>query len=1306
MKPINCKSCCRLTITLSILLLWMVTIRKVAATTLEWDFDSNPDFPIFQSAGPNANITISSTDHYLKFENVETTDLDRDPTGMVVLNSQNIMEITDGTFATDESYTVYMELYIYKEAYNSTLFCKHLNLYTNIGSGNTVRWCIRIEQASNTFHVYSETYDDDERWTNNVTYSNATISGWHAFRFTISCPGSCTNYLFYTNITGAADGTFIGQESLSSTSVTDYHWPKQYFGQFKNETGSVPASNFFVGMIDRLVICDSDPNDWCGEDPSILRNQLIEKSKLLYEYHWPLNDAYNSYHESEFRQVSYEKIRHDSGQDNLVFYNDDNLRVVYPTNNGWVSLYRDSWIRTESFPFNNAIQFTIEFEFLKFKKDTSFEVFPWADDGDDWSQFRGKYYYLMTASSKKSFHWCDSLDGAKWTKSIISYTYSDEANKIYFGMGRQILKDIGDPSATDSKFLDHHVDGGPMWGLNSATMSIRIKNLRGIIRNVKYYPWALNGDTFKNHGNYTDPSNSGWEYQEDLDDDYFVKFREDKKTISNADNACLNYFTAQSELCKDLTHKKKEYCSEGFRDEYYHCIDRCGDGIVQMSPRMLECDDGNTDENDGCSKSCTIEDDWVCKVDPILNNKSYCQPTCGSGTLEDPEECDDGNNSNGDGCETNCTITNKYSCEEEPGQPSYCTPACGNSEINPEYDEKCDDGNNMDFDGCDKDCQIELNYVCHHEVGKPDNCTTEFSRPVIVSDKFDETTNTITIGFDQEMMNQEINETSLLLFIESPNTEIYFTFTTKFEGKNFIVNFTPSPPFVGGIGEIITLTLKEIAMFKSNNSIPMLSGVAFTYAVPAFPVSGSAESSGKGASYTFVLTIGASLGVSMLTGGSAETMWSLANTLQILFFMGLIELEYTSDLENTFKIMAYSNFDNPLTKYVTSVVFFGVQFINSPVSTNFESLGFESTNILVNSFDKIGMICILLFSAIILSCIYKKVKDSNSRTARCIKKVDKSIRYESFTRFVVELILNLSVASWINIWYGSMSSIEDIIALVVSNLTLLGMLMLIVYGIYYPVYHFEDIKMNPVTHERHCLLFLDFKKDKIKQLLYFGFFMIRRILFAFVIVCMKEDPKKQLILCFFMFAWQLYYCVLNKPYISTINNVLNVYNELILILFTCLLFLFTETNDAKTITRIGWACIGVIIVFFLINWAIIFPSMIYSMLKSCKKKKFDKSVLDEGGPLSHKVLNPISKAFQKPGFSVEEFRKKLEASQAHNTPSGQITIKKVPAISRKHLDLPSLPSIADHNRRLYRKTSFAGSPDHKPSKIPPVMDKF
>lgn len=41
------------------------------------------------------------------------------------------------------------------------------------------------------------------------------------------------------------------------------------------------------------------------------------------------------------------------------------------------------------------------------------------------------------------------------------------------------------------------------------------------------------------------------------------------------------------------------------------CVEICGDGIRVTS--TIACDDGNTNDGDGCSSSCTVETGWTCK---------------------------------------------------------------------------------------------------------------------------------------------------------------------------------------------------------------------------------------------------------------------------------------------------------------------------------------------------------------------------------------------------------------------------------------------------------------------------------------------------------------------------------------------------------------------------------------------------------------------------------------------------------------------------------------------------------------------
>jgi cysteine-rich repeat protein len=170
----------------------------------------------------------------------------------------------------------------------------------------------------------------------------------------------------------------------------------------------------------------------------------------------------------------------------------------------------------------------------------------------------------------------------------------------------------------------------------------------------------------------------------------------------------------------------------------------CGDWIIEGDE---VCDDGNTDDGDGCSSTCTlesavcgnniIEDGEVCD-DGNTNDGDGCDsacelevpPGCGNGVVELGEDCDDGNTDECDGCSATCSVeqcgNNVTECTEEcddgnatPGDgcDTDCTVetgGCGDNVI--DAGEECDDGNTTNGDGCDQDCQLEVMPGCGNGV--------------------------------------------------------------------------------------------------------------------------------------------------------------------------------------------------------------------------------------------------------------------------------------------------------------------------------------------------------------------------------------------------------------------------------------------------------------------------------------------------------------------------------------------------------------------------------------------------------------
>jgi cysteine-rich repeat protein len=665
-------------------------------------------------------------------------------------------------------------------------------------------------------------------------------------------------------------------------------------------------------------------------------------------------------------------------------------------------------------------------------------------------------------------------------------------------------------------------------------------------------------------------------------------------------------------VCADLTQKKKEACSTGFEVVSSFCIDIWGDGSLQQSPQIYEWDDGNNENGDGWNEYCYKETDFTCMVVPTLNNRSYWYPKCGDGIFEsaDSEQCDDGNYYSGDGWNDSCQIEAKFKCTTPPSAMSICMPNWGDGILDTTpVAEGCDDGNNFDHDGWSKDWQQETSYTCSQDpITGISVWTTAHPRPVPVSQMFDEVAMQITVTFDQEMMQYSVKEGEIFVYVTGPNSPYSVNWSAQYSGNKFIVGIVSTPALIGGIGEELELQLAEINAFRSTYSIPMENPQTYTFTVPAPPASQSTQSGGAGASYTFLITMVISLGAGLLTGGSIELMWSLANTLQILFFLGLLDLYYTADLISVYEIMGYSNFDNPATEYLTKHIISSINLVQSPVNTKFDQLGFSSTNIIANSADKILVVFLMIVFMLTLAVMVYWLRNKEYKVAKWIKKVELSFRYESVTRFFIELVLNIAVASLINITYGANSShFEDIVAYMLAWVLFLGILSLQAYTLAYPLWHFESVVEYPEHHERHCMLFLSFKTSSKKCMLYYGYFMMRRIFLAFVIVCMKDFSRTQWTLITLSSILMMLYNISFRPYIDQLDNFLNWFNEVILTFYSFMLFMFLSYERPTQLKISGFVCIGLIAIFFVVNWVVIFPVMIVKIAKAIKQKCTGKS---------------------------------------------------------------------------------------------------
>ena len=151
----------------------------------------------------------------------------------------------------------------------------------------------------------------------------------------------------------------------------------------------------------------------------------------------------------------------------------------------------------------------------------------------------------------------------------------------------------------------------------------------------------------------------------------------------------------------------------GFGDDRIHPADdepvTCGDTFVDADEG---CDDGDTDDGDGCDADCEVEAGWNCSGEPSVCTEGL--PTCGDGAIAAGEECDDEDTESGDGCDDDCQVEAGWECA---GSPSVCTQTCGDGAI--DSGEECDDSDTQGGDGCNGNCAVEAGWEC---TGEPSVC--------------------------------------------------------------------------------------------------------------------------------------------------------------------------------------------------------------------------------------------------------------------------------------------------------------------------------------------------------------------------------------------------------------------------------------------------------------------------------------------------------------------------------------------------------------------------------------------------------
>jgi hypothetical protein len=70
-------------------------------------------------------------------------------------------------------------------------------------------------------------------------------------------------------------------------------------------------------------------------------------------------------------------------------------------------------------------------------------------------------------------------------------------------------------------------------------------------------------------------------------------------------------------------------------------------------------------------------------------------------------------------------------------------------------------------------------------------------------------------------------------------------------------------------------------------------------------------------------------------------------------------------------------------------------------------------------------------------------------------------------------------------------------------------------------------------------------------------------------------------------VWVAKYQIYIRPFKSALINVLSIFNECFLVMFTGVMFYFLNPSDDSQVIIAGFTCIGMLGFFFAFNWSIV-----------------------------------------------------------------------------------------------------------------------
>jgi len=577
----------------------------------------------------------------------------------------------------------------------------------------------------------------------------------------------------------------------------------------------------------------------------------------------------------------------------------------------------------------------------------------------------------------------------------------------------------------------------------------------------------------------------------------------------------------------------------------------------------------------------------------------------------------------------NCTLCNQgytpfpanteglYRCkscsEINPGfttNPDFkCVEICGDGKNMGQLE--CDDGNQINYDGCNNQCKIEDGFACNHSENnadicidiKPPSATLEIKKGNLLVINFNEL---VTVLVDSQTLLSKYMEISIEGIKEDCAIikNMAFDFPSKSNLTAIYLQINATCILHGTVETyVIKFTRPSYIQDLAGNilSTPILTAKTMRSVYISRTEKAVVEGTGTSFSASTMTTFGVAIGMSVMQSKKVGDFWAFINMVQLISYIPIIKLVVPINMQlflsNYLGVSKASipfnllpnGFPNPINSLKI--------FSNSSLGNGLGTGSYETFSFIYN-FGQELITWLTLFGFYLVLCFLDYILPPNSFSV--LRRMKKDYEYNAVIRILLETNMNMVFCAFLNIWLANPNNWASKFSYAFAcggSFLAVGFLMKIFRLIETP----RKLQKSKSFKETYGNIFENLKtrKGKLWTKYYYPFYLIRRMIYAIILITLIDYPYIQIALILFMNSIpMLFYLILIRPLKKTFSNIISIYNEsVVIICYGTIGILNLGEFKSRTFMNVGWALVSFVILSLAACW--------FSMLPGATKELFN-----------------------------------------------------------------------------------------------------